>query len=407
VAAIELEGIGKRYRVYHQRHQSLKEVVVRRSRGVWEDRWALRDVSFEVPHGQTLGVIGDNGAGKSTLLKLLTGIVRPDRGRLATGGRISSLLELGAGFQQEYTGRENVYLNGVLLGLRRTVVARHFDEIVAFSELEDVIDNPVKNYSTGMRMRLGFAVAVHLEPEILLLDEVLAVGDASFQQKCFAHMRRLREEGRTILLVSHDLDAVRSFCERAIWLDQGRMAADGPSQRSVQAYLDAVTNRDQPGDHAVELDGLGRPTGEVEITSVRFLDGSGTASYFFQTGETMAIEVGCRAGQPLSGVAVTVNIVRVDGLHCVNANTALDEVEVSLPAGEGTILVEFPRLMLRTGRYDLDLVIYESRQQRALAFHHRRHPFTVRDGDSAGGVAQIDHTWHVRQGAPAAAAETR
>jgi ABC-2 type transport system ATP-binding protein len=237
---IRAGGLGKRYRFYRRRHQSLKEILVRRSMGEWEDLWALKNVSFEVPRGQFLGVIGHNGSGKSSLLKVLSGIMPPDEGTLQVKGRVSSLLELGAGFQPEYSGRENVYLYGGLLGLRRREIDRHFDGIVEFSELGQFIDYPVKNYSSGMYTRLGFSVAVHLDPEILLIDEVLAVGDASFQQKCYEHLHRLRSQGCTIVLVSHDLDSIGRFCERAIWLNRGRVAAEGSTERTIQAYVETT-----------------------------------------------------------------------------------------------------------------------------------------------------------------------
>lgn len=239
--AILAQGISKRFRLYRRRHQSIKEILVRRSLGDWEDLWAVRGLTFEVPRGQFLGVIGHNGSGKSTLLKLLSQILTPDEGTLEITGRVSSLLELGAGFQPEYTGRENVYLYGALLGLRRRDIVREYESILEFSELEHFIDYPVKNYSSGMYTRLGFSVAVHLEPDILLIDEVLAVGDASFQQKCYEHLNRLRARGCTIILVSHDLASVDKFCERGIWLDHGRLLADGDTDRTIQTYLDATT----------------------------------------------------------------------------------------------------------------------------------------------------------------------
>jgi ABC-type polysaccharide/polyol phosphate transport system ATPase subunit len=239
---IAAHGMSKRFRLYRRRHQSIKEILVRRSLGDWEDLWAVRDLSFEVPRGQFLGVIGHNGSGKSTLLKLLSQILMPDAGSLEIVGRVSSLLELGAGFQPEYTGRENVYLYGSLLGLRRREIVRAYESIVEFSELGHFIDYPVKNYSSGMYTRLGFSVAVHLNPDILLIDEVLAVGDASFQAKCFEHLSRLRARGCTIILVTHDMPSVAKFCERGMWLDRGRLMADGDPDRTIQAYMDATTH---------------------------------------------------------------------------------------------------------------------------------------------------------------------
>ncbi len=234
--------MSKRFRLYRRRHQSIKEILVRRSLGDWEDLWAVKDLTFEVPRGQFLGVIGHNGSGKSTLLKLLSQILTPDAGSLEIVGRVSSLLELGAGFQPEYTGRENVYLYGSLLGLRKRDIVRAYESIVDFSELGHFIDYPVKNYSSGMYTRLGFSVAVHLEPDILLIDEVLAVGDASFQAKCFEHLERLRASGCTIILVTHDMPSVSKFCERGMWLDRGRLMADGDPDRTIQAYMDASTH---------------------------------------------------------------------------------------------------------------------------------------------------------------------
>ena len=242
-AAISFQRVSKRFRIYHQRHENLKEAVLRRRRGVYEEFYALRDVSFAVEPGSTVGIIGSNGSGKSTALKLVARILHPNGGEVSVDGRVSALLELGTGFHPDYTGRENIFLNGALLGLRRELIRRRLDDIVAFSGMERFIDNPVKTYSSGMYMRLGFAIAVNVDPDVLLVDEVLAVGDADFAQKCYERINRFRTEGKTILLVSHDLAAVRRFCDRTLWIDRGTICADGNANEVTARYLADVEDR--------------------------------------------------------------------------------------------------------------------------------------------------------------------
>jgi lipopolysaccharide transport system ATP-binding protein len=389
-SVISVQGLSKRYRRYRRRHQSLKEIVAHRSRGEWEDFWALQDVSFDVPKGQFLGVIGHNGSGKSTLLKVLTGILRPNRGRVEITGRVSSLLELGAGFQSEYSGRENVYLYGTLLGLRMREVERHYDSIVEFCGLGDFMDTPVKNYSSGMYVRLGFAVAVHLDPEILLIDEVLAVGDANFQQKCFEHLHRLRAEGCTILLVTHDKSSVARFCERVVWLDHGRVMADGASDQVIQSYLEAVASGAslaRNGERAHE-DG----DRQFTITSVRFRDSDGQQVREAESGAMLRIEIGYQAEAALEGLEVGVTIFRNDGVRCVDAPLH----GASVPNGRGSLVLDFPVFNLQGGSYDATVAVYDPKRHRYHEFHDRQYPFGVRDSRSTGGVAWMDHTWTVR-----------
>ncbi|MBM4049660.1 MAG: ABC transporter ATP-binding protein, partial [Planctomycetes bacterium] len=248
--AIRVENLGKRYRIgaRQNRSESLRDAVADlgagmvgffRRRGASEDEtlWALRDVSFEVKRGEVMGIIGRNGAGKSTLLKILSRITKPTEGRAEIHGRVGSLLEVGTGFQLELTGRENIYLNGAILGMKKAEIDRKFDEIVAFSEVERFIDTPVKHYSSGMYVRLAFAVAAHLQPEILLIDEVLAVGDMGFQRKCIGKMEKVAGEGNTVLMVSHNMGTVKSLCSRALLLDAGRMRTFGPVERGIAEYL--------------------------------------------------------------------------------------------------------------------------------------------------------------------------
>jgi ABC-2 type transport system ATP-binding protein len=247
-ATISASGVGKRFQLHHQRATSLKERLLLHRRESFEEFWALRDVSLEIGGGQTVGLIGPNGSGKSTLLKVLSGILAPTTGTVAVRGRVASLLELGAGFNGELTGRENIYLNAAILGLSRRETSRQFDDIVAFSELEPFIDNQVKHYSSGQYVRLGFAVAVHVEPDILLVDEVLAVGDESFQRKCLTKIAEFQERGCTILFVTHALDLVPRICGRAVVLDHGRVLHDGDPVEATERLRSLLgTAADQSG----------------------------------------------------------------------------------------------------------------------------------------------------------------
>ncbi|MDO7881124.1 ABC transporter ATP-binding protein [Salinibacterium soli] len=234
--AVRIEDVSKKFRLYHERNQTLKSAIMRRRRSVHEDFWALQDVSFSVPQGSTFGLIGSNGSGKSTLLKCLAKIYWPDKGSIAYDGRMAALLEVGSGFHHELSGRENIYLNGSILGMSKKEIDRKFDEIIDFSGVEKFIDQPVKNYSSGMYVRLGFSVAISVQPDILIVDEVLAVGDAEFQEKCFAKFRDYREQGRTVVLVSHSMGSVRAMCDQVAWLNKGHIMQVGETASTIAAY---------------------------------------------------------------------------------------------------------------------------------------------------------------------------
>lgn len=238
--AVTIDGVSKKFRLYHERNQTLKSAIMRRRRSVYEDFWALRDVSFAVPEGSTFGLIGSNGSGKSTLLKCLAKIYFPDTGSITYRGRMAALLEVGSGFHHELSGRENVYLNGSILGMSKKEIDRKFDEIIDFSGVEQFIDQPVKNYSSGMYVRLGFSVAISVEPEILIVDEVLAVGDAEFQEKCFQKFRDYRQQGRTVILVSHSMGSVRSMCDQVAWLNKGTIMTVGEANETIAAYEGSI-----------------------------------------------------------------------------------------------------------------------------------------------------------------------
>src|SRR6202453_5100967 len=270
--AVDVRGVSKRFRLAHGRHNSLKERVIHGGRTPHEDFWALKDVSLVAREGETVGILGRNGSGKSTLLKCICGVLQPTKGEVVVRGKLAGLLELGAGFQQDLTGRENVYLNGSLLGMSKKEVDKVFDAIVDFSELEEFIDGAVKFYSSGMYVRLGFAVAVNVDPDILVVDEVLAVGDERFQAKCVDRIKRFQQEGRTILLVTHNADQVRALCDRAVVLDSGEMIADGPTRDSLRIFRehllsDAVEHDPSHLLGTIHIESVSTPSGSFEVKS--------------------------------------------------------------------------------------------------------------------------------------------
>ena len=282
---IRADAVSRRFRVHARQARTLKELFVLRGRTQPTDVWALRDVSVDVEPGEAVGLIGRNGSGKSTLLRLVAGIIRPTSGTIAVGGRIGSLLELGAGFHPDFSGRENVFLNGSMYGLRRAEIRERFDEIVSFAELEDSIDRPVRTYSSGMYMRLGFAIAAHLDADVLLLDEVFAVGDEAFQRKCFGKIFEFKQRGGTIVFVSHDATQVERLCERAVLLRDGRKEFDGPTHEAVVHYRRVLAFDADPAERSAGLREWG--TGEAEITAARLVGSEGEERRQFLAGEPL------------------------------------------------------------------------------------------------------------------------
>lgn len=242
--AVRVDSVSKSFRMYQERNQTIKSAVMRGRTSVHEDFWALRDVSFDVPVGSTFGLIGSNGSGKSTLLKCLANIYFPNKGSITHFGKIAAMLEVGSGFHTELSGRENIFLNGSILGMSKREITSKLDEIIDFSGVEKFIDQPVKNYSSGMYVRLGFAIAINVNPDILVVDEVLAVGDAEFQGKCFDKFRDLKKQGKTVILVTHDMSSVKAMCDRAAWLNQGELVVAGPAETTIKAYLDSFKSND-------------------------------------------------------------------------------------------------------------------------------------------------------------------
>ncbi|MDY7105248.1 MAG: ABC transporter ATP-binding protein [Actinomycetota bacterium] len=377
-AAISIENVSKRFRIYHDRNQTLKSTVMRGRRARYEDFWALKDVSFEIERGETFGIIGHNGSGKSTMLKCLAKILRPEEGRIEVRGTISSLLELGAGFHPELTGRENIYLNASILGLSRHQVDERFDEIVEFADLEHFIDMPVKNYSSGMYVRLGFAVAINVDPEILMIDEVLSVGDELFQRKSSERIAHFRDSNRTVVIVSHGLDQVRSLCDRVAWLDHGELQMVGPAPEVVDAYTgETVVDRETNAEGVTTRWG----SGEARITEVELLDAAGNPARSVRTGEGLIIRIHFVAHERIIDPSFGIAIEHIDGQLMTATNTTRQNQTVKEIDGPGIVDVRIPAVTLAEGTYDLDVAIGERTERND--YDHWRRPirFDVKRGE--------------------------
>jgi ABC-type polysaccharide/polyol phosphate transport system ATPase subunit len=432
--AIEVRNASKVYRRYARKRQfaTLKSALLSRSlvRDLNPDDTfsALSDVTFSVPRGRTLGVIGRNGSGKSTLLKLVAGITKPTTGTVAVNGRISALIELGAGFHPEISGRENVFINGIMLGLTKREITRRFDEIVDFAEMKDFIDAPVKTYSSGMYMRLGFAVAIHVDPEVLLVDEVLAVGDEGFTHKCLDKFAEFKRRGKTILLVTHSLGLVERFCDDALWMDGGKLKAMGDPKRVVGAYVTDVevmeeqhlaagdarareavssVSPDDPAsavlpDHPIETaegpaDMFRATEGrwgsrEIEITDVRLTGSDGEAGHVFHTGQPLAIGIGLHSPLPMADFVIGVGIFNAEGVCCYGTNTSVEELKSVSFVGDARVEFAIDSLDLVEGTYKLDVAIHKL-DGYPYDYHRLLYTFRVKSRTKDVGIYRPKHTW--------------
>jgi ABC-type polysaccharide/polyol phosphate transport system ATPase subunit len=437
-SAIELVNVSKIYRRYggHQ-FATLKSALLHRSilRDLQPSETfpALTDVSFVVPKGSTYGVIGRNGSGKSTALKLVAGITKPTSGTVRVAGRISALIELGAGFHPEISGRENVFINGIMLGLSKRQIQERFEEIVDFAELQEFIDAPVKTYSSGMYMRLGFAVAIHVDPDVLLVDEVLAVGDEGFTHKCLDKFAEFRRRGRTILLVTHSLNLVERFCDDALWLDSGQAKAHGDPKRVVGAYLTAVEHTEdqllaettakaveEASREGVEQEGRDRqetlggqpsdPTSnmfqategrwgsrEVEISDVTFLDAAGEPSFVFHSGDAMSIRLKVRAQHPVDDFVFGIGLFNADGVCCYGTNTYLEELNPEQLTGDAEATFAVESLDLVEGTYKLDVAVHK-RDGFPYDYHRLLYTFRVKSRTHDVGIYRPRHRWSFSPG---------
>jgi lipopolysaccharide transport system ATP-binding protein len=412
--AVQFERVSKRFTIHHERARSFQDLLVRRFRGSAssEEFWALRDVSFEIEPGSALGIVGANGSGKSTLLKLVTRILTPTSGSVRVQGRVSALLELGAGFHPELTGRDNVFLNASILGLRRRDVAARFDGIVQFAGLERFIDIPVKHYSSGMAARLGFAVAINVDPDVLLIDEVLSVGDEAFQERCLEEVRRFRRAGKTLLLVSHDLESIRELCTEAVWLDGGQVAGRGSPQSTIAAYLAKVHGHsDQaraelpPTAGSAPSVGSRWGSGEIEVVGVDLLDGSGARVSSAETGAALTIRVRYHAHQRVDRPVVGIAITTADGVVVTGPNTRLSDYPISAFEGQGSVDYDIDGLPLLPGEYLITAAIYDHTCRHPYDHHERMYPLTVSSSEEVSeryGVVWFPARWsHQPQAASA------
>ncbi|MBI5522775.1 MAG: ABC transporter ATP-binding protein [Desulfarculus sp.] len=399
--AIEVRDLVKRFR----------REMLERSYGTWKSLLlkpfakkrerdfitVLDGLSFDVAAGRTLAVIGQNGSGKSTLLKIMAGIYKPDQGSVAVHGRVSSLIELGAGFHPEFSGRENVFLNGTILGLSKKEIAERFDHIVAYSGLGEYIDAPVRTYSSGMYVRLGFSVAVNVDPDVLLVDEVLAVGDEAFAHKCEDKINQFKRAGKTIVLVTHDLGAVEKYADEVIWLDGGCLAARGEPLRVIDAYRQKISlmedqiRRDQCQPQE-SLDQERWGDGQVLIEAVRVLDGAGGERAVFQQGEALTLEMDYRQIQPTADLVFGVAISNAQEVLCYGTNTHLDRVDLGPLPTAGSVRFDISRLDLVQGTYLLDVAAHAT-DGRAYDYIKQAASFAVRSGLGDEGVFRPPHAW--------------
>jgi len=364
-SSIIVEDLSKRYEIGTQGKlywdNQLRDQLVRLLRAPFRQRtrketiWALRNVSFSVQEGEIVGIIGRNGAGKSTLLKILSKVTYPTRGRIRSRGRVASLLEVGTGFHEELTGRENIFLNGSILGMKKREVHAKFDAIVAFSGIERFIDTPIKRYSSGMRLRLGFAVAAHLDPDVLIIDEVLAVGDAAFQKNCVSAMHNLQRGGRTVLFVSHNMAAVENLCSRGIWLAEGSVQLDGSAREVIEAYMNSLTSTDSVSGEFT-MTGQRHGSGEIRFTRVEFRSTDGSLQEVTRSGNAIVIRLHYRANEPIEHGHFALRLSTEHGTLITEAGTWYHGLDVPLiPPGEGYVDLEIDDLNLVSGRYYLSL----------------------------------------------------
>lgn len=397
--AISFENVSKRFMMASQRPQTVLETLIAISKGQRmrtpeKELWAVDELSFDLMPGECLGIIGRNGSGKSTVLKMIARILRPTRGRVTVRGRISALLELGAGFHPDLTGRENIYLNASVLGLNREEVDRRFQSIVEFSELESFIDVPVKHYSSGMHVRLGFSVAIHVEPDILILDEILAVGDQAFQTKCIDQIYALKREGTTIILISHNMEVIRNLCTQILWLEHGALRGAGSVNRIASEYLaESYSSQQQSGADASQFKRWG--TGEVQVTNVRLLNKQEREFGVFHMNEEMSIEVNYVAEQLIESPRFDLAIHRQDGIQIIGPNSREDGLEIDVIDGAGRVCYTIENLLLLPGRYYLTVTVRDAESPTVYDHHEQAYPFRViaEDLQDSHGVVAIPATW--------------
>lgn len=389
--AISVDHVSKKFRIYHEKNQYLKSALLSGKRARYEDFWAVNDVSFEVQTGSTFGIIGSNGSGKSTLLKCIAGILHPEKGSITTQGRTAALLELGSGFHPDLSGRENVFLNGALLGLTRGELERKFDEIVDFAGLEEFIDTPVKNYSSGMAVRLGFAIAINVDPDILIIDEVLAVGDASFQQKCYQKIESFRRDGKTILFVSHGLSDVTTLCSQVLWMEKGRAKAIGRSIDLVSDYLGASHNTVHKTN---ETSGERWGNNEYTVESVDILDPNGATTDVVHTGKPMTVRIHYKKNADVSDVIAGLRISHLHGTQVFATNSRRRDTPLGGFGEMGYVDLQIPRIPMLAGTFQVSVDLSDPSELYTYDHWGQCVTFDVlQDLNQDEGLVTIDSQW--------------
>lgn len=417
--AIEVRDIRKSFRLYYDKGHTLKEKVLYKSRNKYDLQEVLQGVSFDVRKGEAVGLIGNNGCGKSTLLKMLTRIMYPDSGSIRIYGRVSSLLELGAGFHPDMSGRENIFINASIFGLSKKEIESRLHDIVAFSELEQFIDNPVRTYSSGMYMRLAFSVAINVNADILLIDEILAVGDVNFQAKCFNKMMEIKNKGTTIVLVSHSMEQIERLCDRSIWICDGRIRMEGTSRdvgREYLTYMGAVRRTivedelDQKNEQLLAADQevaedhstvysddqkkgderLG--SGEARFKAVRSRNAQGEETYAFVHGEQIRFEMEYVVYKEVKDVAFGLSIFRIDGVRCYGTNTKVDELPLFQLSGNGKVSIIFDSVKLLPAKYYVDVCIEKNIGDYA-DYWDSINEFEIISDEHDIGVMRMPHVW--------------
>ncbi len=403
---IEVKDVEKKFKVYFDKGSQLKEKMLFWQRNRYEDRWVLRGISFQVKRGEAIGLIGHNGCGKSTTLKLLTRIMYPDRGTIEMKGRVSSLLELGAGFHPDMSGRENIYTNASIFGLTKKEIDERMDDIIEFSELEEFLDNPVRTYSSGMYMRLAFSVAINVNADILLIDEILAVGDVNFQTKCFRKLREIKDQGTTIVIVSHSLGQIEQICDRTIWIHEGLIKADGSPRAVHPEYLDymglqrqmILDKEEGESEHAEkpdEYNGMRWGNKNIEITDVSTWGDAGEKKEVFATHETIHLRVDYKVNKPVERAVFGFGLSRVDGIACYGTNTAIDEQQEFCVAEDGRFEVILKKVPLLPCIFYFDVSIQNIKGD-DMDFWRQAHKIEIYSSKPDTGTTRLEHEWKIQ-----------
>lgn len=396
--AIEVKNVRKSFKVYLDKGHTLKELALFSQRRKKQRRVVLEDISFSIPKGQTVALIGHNGCGKSTTLKLLTKIMYPDSGTISMSGRVSSLIELGAGFHPDMSGRENIYINASIFGLTKKEIDARLNDIIAFSELEKFIDNPVRTYSSGMYMRLAFAVAINVDADILLVDEILAVGDTNFQAKCFEKMKELKANGLTIIIVTHDINTVRSFCDRAIWLNEGNIVEDGPARMVADQYIAYMSNERVEALNTEENHSFNNEkhfgNGKVLITNCQLLNENQKPVNALRFNEKYYLKFDYEVKEKVDRIVVGMGIFTVDGFWIFGTNSNICGVEIPVTGDRGSVLFESDKLNLLTGEYILQCSIIEE-DSTPCDYYNEYRRFNVINDHAEAGIIHYDTKWNV------------